>query len=152
MKTTKLVIPIAVLLLAGCASSKVWKVPDSTATAQIVSMFPAAGAAVNADTTISAEITYAIENFDPEAEYSISPQFDSRRGPDVTFRTGVGPQGGAPVLKSASGTVRLVHPIRREWSHPDLARPVRVRFFIMVRTGENRTKVIGRTETVQFAS
>ena len=136
--------------LSGCATSAVQSNPQSTATVQIVSIVPPAGSTVNADTTLVAELDYAIENFDSSAHYYVTPQFDSTEGAGRTFNAFTGPTSGSR-LRSASGRLRIAHPIRPEWSHPWLAKPVRVTFFVTLRTGPQRTKVIGKSETVRFA-
>ena len=145
----KILILLAVSLMMGCASSDVEMIPESTATVHLLSIDPPAGSAVNAETRLIAEVEYAIENFDPTAVYYIAPLFDSTRGQGMTFNALRSPTE-APRLRSASGRLRVVHRLRPEWSQGSLAKPVSVTFFVMVRTGPQRTQVIGKTETVQF--
>jgi hypothetical protein len=145
----KILLPLTLILLTSCASSDVQKISASTATVHLVSIDPPAGSVVNADTILTAEVAYAIENFDPAASYSIAPLFDTTRGEGQTFNALKSPTE-APRLWSASGRVRVIHRLRPEWSRALLARPVRVTFFVMIRTGPQRTQVIGQSETIEF--
>lgn len=143
----------AVILLCaavvGCATNSGPSAPDSLATVNIRSITPQAGSAVDATSVIQAEIEYTISNFQPQAEYYLAPLFESTEGPGRTFNEFERVTDGWK-LTQASGTVQIQYAIAREWRNASLARPVRVTFKVMVRTGAHSTKVIGGTESVQF--
>jgi hypothetical protein len=104
---------------------------------------------VNSATVIDAEIGYAITNFNTNSEYYLAPLFDSSERAGSTFNE-YDRLTDRMRVPTSSGTLRLRHPIVKEWRSGKLRKPIRVRFFLMVRTGPHSTKVIGKSETVEF--
>ena len=121
----------------------------SRATVSVVSLLPPQGEVMNGNTVIEAEIRYAIDGFRADAEYYLAPLFDSTAGEGRTFNKYDRVTDGQRIT-APSGTLRIRYPIAREWSDGKLAKPVRVSFYIMLRTGERSAKVIGKTPGIQF--
>jgi hypothetical protein len=142
------VLPIVIVL--ACSSAPV---PPSTseavATASIEKVTPPSGSIVTANQVIEAEIQYVIENFDPRTEYYLAPLFASNQGSGTAFNSFDRITDGWR-LTQPSGRIRVRYPVAREWRSPMLAKPVRMNFKIMVRTGRNSTTVIGETEVVTY--
>ena len=98
---------------------------------------------------IEADVQYVIENFDPRAEYYLAPLFASNEGAGRTFNEFQRITDGWKITQP-SGIIHVRYPVAREWRNPSLAKPVRMNFKIMVRTGAHSTKVVGETEGVEY--
>ncbi|MGZ5447017.1 MAG: hypothetical protein ACXW4P_16820 [Thermoanaerobaculia bacterium] len=136
-------------VLFACSTTERYPDTKSTAVVTIKGLLPAAKTVVDESSVLRAEIDYVIADFDPAAEYYLAPLFDSTKGAGHTFNEYQRLTDGYR-LNTPSGTVQVEYPIRREWRNPQLARPVRVSFYVMQRIGAHQTRVIGRTEPVQF--
>jgi len=145
----KILAAFFVLLAVSCASTSNSPTTPATATVTINRINPRAGETVDFASVIDAEVEYSITNFSPSAEYFIAPLFDSTEGRGHTFNEYVRISD-APRISVPSGVVRFRYPISKEWQNRKLAKPVRLTFYVMVRSGQHTTKVIGKSETVQF--
>ena len=122
--------------------------PGAVARVELVKIEPAAGAVLTEDSVLVADIQYSIENFQPGVHYSVSPQFASSEGTGQTFRVGDILQ--STRITSPTGTLTLRHRVAPELRSSQLARPIKLWFYVMERTGEQRTRVIGMTEPVTY--
>jgi hypothetical protein len=152
MIVKRLVLP---LLLAGsvaCSSSTITPPAHaSAATAVIKTITPGSNSALTASSLIEAEVEYNITNFSEASEYYLAPLFDSTKGGGATFNEFARLTDGWR-LRQPHGLVQIRYRMDREWRNPELAKPVRLTFFVMVRTGQYSTRVIGKTEKVGFAA
>jgi hypothetical protein len=144
---------LAVLLpatLAACSTTQ-YPTEAQTSVAQVAvrSITPLPGADLNDTSVLHAEIEYTITSFDPTAQYYLAPLFDSTKGGGQTFNEFERLTDGWRLSKP-SGSVQVIYAIAREFRSSQLARPIRVSFYVMVRTAAHKTLVIGRTEVQQF--
>ena len=148
---TRHAVVVAMLLaLAGCASGVADpSAPPATATVELVNLSPQAGSKIDENTVLAAEIKYSIEHFQPATDYYLAPMFDSTKGPGMTFNSFDRLSDGTRVT-TASGTVAIHYRINRELRNLDLARPVRLWFFLMERTGPQTSRVIGKTAPTEY--
>ena len=148
---TRLAVVAPLLLaLAGCASGVADpSAPPATATVELVSLYPAAGSPIGENTVLAAEIKYSIEHFQPAADYYLAPMFASTLRPGMTFNSFDRLSDGTR-LTTASGTVAIHYRINREMRNSNLARPVRLWFFLMERTGAQTSHVIGQTAPTEY--
>lgn len=123
--------------------------PPASAKVELISIAPPAGTTVDATTALTAEIKYSIDHFEPATNYYIAPLFASKRGNGNTFNAYDRLDEGTPIT-TAVGTVTIRYGIARELRSPELARPVRVWFYVLERTSAQTTRVIGKTEAVEF--
>ena len=123
--------------------------PPSTATIELVSISPAAGSAIDERTVLVAEIRYAIEHFQPRTDYYIAPLFAENDGDGKTFNAFDRIDEGTRIT-TPSGTATIRYGIARELRSSKLARPVRVFFFLMERSGAHTTNVIGSVGPVEY--
>ena len=148
MKTATLAC-LAVAIFTGCVTGVADPAqPGAVARIDLVKIEPAAGAALVQDTVLVADIHYSIENFQPRAHYYVAPQFASNDGVDQTFSAGHLLQ--STRITSPTGTLTLRHSVAHELRSPQLARPIKLWFYVMERTGEQRTRVIGMTEPITY--
>jgi len=148
----KAIASLLTLLALACTSTGTAPADDQArASVTIASIHPSAGDPVNGSSVLEAQIDYSITGFNAGSEYYLAPLFDSTEGPGNTFNEYERLTDGIKITAS-SGSLHLRYPIAREWRNPKLAKPVRVRFFVMVRTGAHKTRVIGTSEIVQFGS
>jgi hypothetical protein len=141
---------LLMLIVVACATAPT-PLPTSTAaaTASIQHLAPPSGSEVRSSDVIEADIQYVIENFDSRTEYYLAPLFASNEGPGRTFNEFERITDGWKITES-SGIIHVRYPVAREWRSPSLAKPVRMNFKIMVRTGAQSTRVIGETEPVEY--
>lgn len=148
MKTATLAC-LAIAMFTGCVTG----VPDpalpgAVARVELVKIEPAAGAILTQDTVLVADIRYSIENFQPDVHYYVSPQFASSEGQGHTFRVGNILQ--STRITAPAGRLTLRHPVAPELRSSQLARPIKLWFYVTERTGEQRSRVIGMTEPVTY--
>jgi len=145
----------ALLLFAGCASSTPRAadptLPRAKAVVTAENVTPAPGSAVTDATVFSADVRYSIENFQPGTDYYIAPLFASNKGERHTFNA-LDRISEAPRITQPEGELALRYPIRRELRHTDLARPVRIWLYVMERTGEHTTQVIGMAGPYEYTT
>jgi hypothetical protein len=136
--------------LAACSTTHYpTEAQSSVAQVTVKSITPASGTDLTESSVLQAEIEYAITPFDTTAEYYLAPLFDSIKGSGQTFNEFERLTDGWRLAKPA-GFVQLSYPIARELRSTQLARPVRISFYVMVRTAAHKTLVIGKTEAVRF--
>lgn len=138
------------LALTHCASGIADpKAPPATATVELLSISPVAGSAVDERTVLVAELRYSIEHFQPHADDYLAPLFDSTEGPGRSFNAFDRIDEGTR-LTGPAGTVTIRYGIARELRSPKLARPIRVSYLLMERTGEHTTRGIGSAGPVEY--
>lgn len=146
---------VALLLLAGCAATPTRAIdptlPQAVAVVSAENVAPAPGSVVTDRTVFSATVRYSIENFQPGADYYVSTLFDSNKGGGRTFNEVVRFTD-SPRITTPSGEIEVRYPIRREMRSAQLARPVRIWLYVMERTGETTTRVIGRVGPYEYAT
>jgi hypothetical protein len=135
---------LLLLALTHCASTS-----SATATIELLSIAPAAGSALDANTVLVAEIRYSIEHFQPRADYYLAPLFGENGGAGKTFNT-LDRFDQATHVKTPSGVATVRYGVARELASAKLARPVQVFFFLMERTGAHTTRVIGSAGPVEY--
>jgi hypothetical protein len=148
----RILISVGLLFAIGCATNGAS--PDEAAAVaevQLLSMAPAAGSQLTTDTVLVAEIKYAIRNYRPGVDYYVAPLFASAKGAGATFNM-LDRIADAPRIAAAEATVTIRYPVARELASPDLVRPVRLWFFVMEGTGPGKTRVIGKTDELQFSA
>jgi len=123
--------------------------PAAVAEVQLLSMSPAAGSELTTDTVLVAEIQYAIHNYKPAVDYYVAPVFASTKGAGTTFSM-LDRISDAPRIATSEGTVTIRYRVSRELGSQDLERPVRLWFYVMERIGPGKTRVIGKTDELQF--
>ncbi|HWS73058.1 MAG TPA: hypothetical protein VN605_13145 [Thermoanaerobaculia bacterium] len=96
-----------------------------------------------------AEISYSIEHYKPGVDYYVAPLFASTEGSGRTFNM-FDRIADSPRISAAEGTVKVRYPVARELRSAQLARPVKLWFYVMERTGPGKTRVIGKTEAFEF--
>jgi len=138
------------LIIVACSTAPT-PLPTSTAvaTATVVKLTPPPGSEVRSTDVIEADVQYVIENFDSRREYYLAPLFASNDGAGRTFNEFQRITDGWKITRS-SGIIHVRYPVAREWRSSSLAKPVKMNFKIMVRTGAHSTKVIGETEVVEY--
>lgn len=138
------------LALGGCASGVAdASLPPAVAKVELLRISPAPGTRATEATVLDAEIRYSIENFQANADYFLAPLFASTAGEDRTFNA-LNRFSDSKLVTSPTGTVTLSYRIQNEVRSGQLARPVKVWFYLMERTGAHKTRVIGRTEATEF--
>jgi hypothetical protein len=139
------------LLFALSCSTNIAKPGDPPAVAevQLVGISPLPGSQLTAATVLAAEIKYTIKNYKPSVDYYVAPVFASAKATGVTSSM-LDRISDSPKISSPDGTVKVRYPISRELASPELARPVKVWFYVMERIGAGNTRVIGKTEELQF--
>jgi hypothetical protein len=110
---------------------------------------PEAGSQLTKASEFTAEVTWSIENFQPEADYYIAPVFASKEGEGRTFNEAEGFKDDYRV-PARSGSVTIRYPVARELESPQLARPVRIWLYLMERTGAHTTRVIGQAGPFEY--
>lgn len=125
--------------------------PRSTAAVSVTELSPSSASRVNSETVLEAIVSFEISNFDSSRRYFLAPLFDSLDGSGHTFNALDG-FADSTKISSPVGEVRVRYPITREWRSGKLARPIRVRFFLMEQTGAHRTTVIGQSAVIEFAT
>jgi hypothetical protein len=135
--------------LVACSSTTQPSTPPATASVMVRSITPAPEVPINANSIIDADIDYSITNFNPGSEYYLAPLFDSAEKDGGTFNEFQSVTDGIRIRNSA-GSAHVHYPIGREWKTGKLTRPIRLHFYLMVRTAPSKTKVIGKSATVQF--
>lgn len=148
MQKSLSVLPILIVLACSTAPAPL-ATSEAVARASIENLTPPSGSIVTSNQVIEADIQYVIENFDPLEEYYLAPLFASNEGPGRTFNAFKRISDGWKITQP-SGRIRVRYPVAREWRSPSLAKPVRMSFKIMVRTGALSTRVIGATELVEY--
>lgn len=140
------------LLTVGCAAS-VAKPDQPRAKAQVrlLSISPAAGSEVSEETVLVAEIEYAIQNYKPGVDYYIAPVFASNKGSGVTFSM-MDRFSDAPRISTPEGKMTIRYGIERELKSEQLARPIKVLFFLMERIGSTQTQVAGQTGPLEYTT
>src|ERR1019366_789840 len=121
----------------------------SIAQVTVKSITPTPGADLNERSTIRAQIEYTITPFDPGAEYYLAPLFDSTEGLGHTFNELERFTDGVR-LTGASSALPFSYSVARELQSPRLARPIRVSFYVIVRTASHKSLVIGKTREMMF--
>jgi hypothetical protein len=138
-------------VLVACSSTTVPSAPPSVASVTVRTITPAPEASINSNTVFDADIDYTITNFSPSTEYYLAPLFDSAQRVGGTFNEFHHVTDGIRIRDSA-GSAHIHYPIAREWKTGKLTRPVRLHFYLMVRTGPNKTTIIGKSEIFQFSA
>jgi hypothetical protein len=146
----KIINAAIVLLLASCASGTVSPgAPAAFAHVELVGLSPSAGSDVREDTELVADIKYRIEGFRPGVDYYIAPLFASTKGAGMTFNM-LDRIADAAKVSVPEGQITVRYRIRRELASPQLARPLTVWFYLMERIGAGKTRVVGKTEAIEF--
>lgn len=123
------------------------------ATVSIKSVRPSAGTVLGSDDEIAVEVEYAIEGFRPDM-YDLSMQFDMNNprmtvgcGMRAVTSTGEFPPR-PPKLLKGSGTETLT--CRASTLSKDVARPLRLRVYLIEATDANRGEPIAKTPYIEF--
>jgi hypothetical protein len=148
--TRTLSVSILIGALIACSTNPYASDPKgSVAELSIRSIRPASGTTLVDASVLQAEIGYTITGFDAASEYYVAPLFDSNKGEGHTFNEFERLTDGWRVT-TPSGSIQVSYPVGRELRSAQLARPVRVKFYVMVRTGAHKTAVIGKSETLEY--
>jgi len=122
--------------------------PEAIAHVELQSVTPEQGAELTKTTVVEVHIRYSIQNYEPKVNYYVAPLFASKE-PGITFNEFDRLTEGTPITR-AEGTVTVRHAVARELRSPRLARPIKLWFYVMERTGPHTTRVIGKTEQLEF--
>jgi hypothetical protein len=120
-----------------------------SANVSVLSVAPSPGSTVNARTVLDALVEYDIFDFDSSAEYYLGTLFYSTNNLE-TFSSSYNSFDDLSRIPAKSGSIRITYPIQKEWESGKLAKPVRVLFYVMVRTAANRTRVIGMSTAIEY--
>jgi hypothetical protein len=140
------IVTLTVALVLGCTTTSGVvdpSRPKATATLTLGTVSPAAGSPLTKASVFAAEVTWSIENFQPEVDYYIAPLFASKEGPGMTFNMAEGFEDNYRI-PARSGSVTIRYPVARELESPQLARPVRIWLYVMERTSARSTRIIGK--------
>jgi hypothetical protein len=118
----------------------------TTTTLSLMGISPVAGATLNAESTLAADLEFSIRDFQPD-QFEVMAQFDTidRQGwtTDGTFKD-------YPVLASAAGKIHFCFPMSYVWTDRTVRRPFSVRFYLQRITGPYSTTGVAQTETFQY--
>ena len=123
---------ILALLLGPASCTSAGTTHHEAATLQVSRLAPPPGATITEDAVLSAEIAYSIPGYAAGTEYTIMPVFAQAHTDGETFNEFPTGYWGVPVLRPA-GTIHLSHPIKPEWRSGELATPVTVWIYLMVK-------------------
>lgn len=141
-----------ILFVVGCTTTSGVidkSQPQSTASFTTGAVSPAAGSQLTKASVFSAQVTWSIENFQPNAGYYIAPVFASKEGENATFNMAESFEQCYRV-RTASGSATIGYPVARELDSPQLSRPVRIWLLLMERTGEKSTRIIRRVGPFEY--
>jgi hypothetical protein len=137
----------------GCTSGTAvhTKEPEAVATISLLSISPAPGSTLTEESVLVANLAYSIDGFRPGVDYYIAPLFASTSPVGSTFnaRDRIND---SPLVSTAEGRISLRYNVARELRSAQLARPIQLWFYVMERTGEHSTRVIGKTEVINFVA
>lgn len=146
---------IHVLLLTACATpaatpppaesaslpSTVAQTPSSGGELSVVAMTPESGSSLAEGSVIQAELKYRVSAPRRDAVYGIAPFFADARGEQRRFSP-LQDLAALTPLKSASGSVTLVFPLKRVWADARLRRPVMVWLDLIEQTHNETPRVL----------
>ena len=129
---------VLLLFLLGFSPGAGILMSQPASTIEVKNALPPPGYPVDGDTVIRADIAYQIGDFDSShGKYILVPMFDTADDPNQTFNE-LPSSASALQLKAQAGVAHLVYPLRREWASGKLAKPIKVKYFIM-QVGRNHT-------------
>jgi len=146
------IVALTVALILGCTTTSNVadkSRPEATATLTAGTISPAAGSQLTKVSVFSAEVTWSIENFQPDVDYYIAPVFASKEGDRTTFSMVEGFKDDYRIPARA-GSVTIRYAVARELESPQLARPIRIWLYVMERTSAHTTRVIGRAGPFEY--
>jgi hypothetical protein len=136
------------LTLLGCSQAPpVERPPEGSARLTVLSVEPAPGSVVNRNSVLRVRLEYALPDGYP-GEYLIVPQFTLKTAGLTT--SGKGDRKGFPALTDAQGTLELVHPLKPVLNDEEVARPLRVWVYLLLRTSRRQSLVVSRAGPFQF--
>lgn len=138
---------VVAVLTSGCASTTPH---DSKSYLRVISLSPEAGSSLDEHSILQADIEYEIVGFDKSQAYGIAPVFESTRGSGYTFNS-LNRMTEAHLVEEDSGQSTLRYPVSRELLSEQLARPVKIWFYLVEQDQTGRSRVIGRSGPYTFS-
>lgn len=133
---------VCVVLGIPLSCSHVDADPDLSreASLEILSVSPAPGAALNADSVLSFKVRYWAEAKSPSASYRLMPVFAHKDLDREGFNPG--PRSHFGRLRNHWGIVEVTYPMRRAFKSEMLDEPIRVWIYLLREEGNRSTVVV----------
>jgi ketosteroid isomerase-like protein len=136
--------------LKAFATTETVTAPEpSPGSIELVSLAPQSGSGIGKDTTVNAELSYAVEQFEP-GFFLVMADFATTK-PGISTM-GVGVPVKQPILIRPKGRVSLAYPIAAVWDDKDVKAPFELRFCLQQligMLGMSRTVACTRPVTLQ---
>jgi hypothetical protein len=101
------------------------------------------------ETVVVANLSYEIEDFHP-GDYSVCAQFPTNE--PGTSTDGDFPNDDYPVLAKPDGRLQFRYPMTYVWNRQEIARPFKVWFYLIRKTGQGTSTVVAKTGPVEYKS
>ena len=138
-----------VAIACGCSSASQLAVARSHAELTVTSITPVASSELTSGTTLDASVTYRIDGFQSQPDrYYLTIQFEKVGGGSFNHYHRFAEE---PVLSQAEGIVHVAYAMAHVWDDQRLKKPIRVWFYLVERTAQHDSTVIGKAGPFDYA-
>ena len=139
-----------VTIACGCSSSSKVVAARSRAEVTVAAIVPVASSELTSASTLDATISYHIDDFQTAPDqYYLTIQFEKAGGGSFNHYHRFAEE---PVLSLADGTVHVTYAMAHVWNDQRLKKPIRVWFYVVERTAQHDSTVIGKAGPIEYAS
>ncbi len=139
-----------VAIACGCSSASQTAAARSRAELKVTAIAPVASSELASGTTLDASIAYHIDGFQSQRDrYYLTIQFEKAGGGSFNHYHRFSEE---TVLSQAEGTVQVTYALAHVWDDQRLKRPIRVWFYVIERTAQHDSTVIGKAGPLDYAS
>ena len=139
-----------VAIACGCSSAAQPAVARSHAELTVTAITPAGSSELTSGTTLDASLAYHIDGFQSQPDrYYLTIQFEKVGGGSFNHYHHFAEE---PVLSQGEGTVHVTYAMTHVWDDQRLKKPIRVWFYLVERTAQHDSAVIGKAGPFDYAS
>lgn len=138
-----------VAIACACSTASQTGTARSRAEVTVTQIAPAVSSEVMRGSTLDATVAYRIDGFQPGPDrYYLTIQFEKTGGGTFNHYRRFAEE---PVLSRAEGTVHLTYAMAHVWDDQRLKKPIRVWFYVIERTAQHDSTVIGTAGPFDYA-